>query len=98
MGDTDRLETRRKVFGRIVEQGPEASGSVSVKPGRASRFCLPRSKEISILPTWPQVFNFFDTPPVIELSPGQLSSDAGLSSFRGTVPSAYRPCTRSARG
>jgi hypothetical protein len=33
---------------------------------------------MSIPPAWPQVLDFFGTPPVIEPSPGQLSSDAGL--------------------
>ena len=31
---------------------------------------------------WPQVLNFFGTPLVIEPSPGQLSSDAGLLPIR----------------
>src|SRR5262249_46514336 len=31
---------------------------------------------------WPQVLDFFDTPIVIEPSPGQLSSDAGLLPIR----------------
>jgi hypothetical protein len=31
-----------------------------------------------ILSAWPQVLDFFGTPLVIEPSPGQLSSDAGL--------------------
>ena len=30
----------------------------------------------------PQVLDFFGTPPVIEPSPGQLSSDAGLLPVR----------------
>ena len=33
---------------------------------------------MSIPPVWPQVLDFFGTPLVIEPSPGQLSSDAGL--------------------
>jgi hypothetical protein len=32
--------------------------------------------------TWPQVLDFFGTPLVIEPSPGQLSSDAGLLPIR----------------
>jgi len=35
-----------------------------------------------IAPTWPQVLNFFGRPLVIESSPGQLSSDAGLLPIR----------------
>jgi hypothetical protein len=31
---------------------------------------------------WPQVLDFFDTPLVIEPSPGQLSGDAGLLPVR----------------
>jgi hypothetical protein len=37
---------------------------------------------MSVPPTWPQVLDFFGTPIVIEPSPGQLSSDAGLLSIR----------------
>ena len=33
-------------------------------------------------PAWPQVLDFFSTPLVIEPSPGQLSSDAGLLPIR----------------
>jgi hypothetical protein len=33
---------------------------------------------VSIPSAWPQVLDFFGTPLVIEPSPGQLSSDAGL--------------------
>jgi hypothetical protein len=33
---------------------------------------------VSIPAAWPKVLDFFGTPLVIELSPGQLSSDAGL--------------------
>jgi hypothetical protein len=35
-----------------------------------------------ILPAWPQVLDFFGTTLVIEPSPGQLSSDAGLLPVR----------------
>ena len=35
-----------------------------------------------VAPTWPQILNFFGTALVIEPSPGQLSSDAGLLSIR----------------
>jgi hypothetical protein len=37
---------------------------------------------MSIPPAWPQVLDFFGTPLVIEPSPGQLSSDAGLLPVR----------------
>jgi hypothetical protein len=37
---------------------------------------------MSIPPAWPQVLDFFSTPIVIEPSPGQLSSDAGLLPVR----------------
>jgi Transposase DDE domain group 1 len=37
---------------------------------------------VSIPPAWPQVLDFFGTPLVIEPSPGQLSSDAGLLPIR----------------
>ena len=37
---------------------------------------------MSIPPAWPQVLNFFGMPLVIEPSPGQLSSDAGLLPIR----------------
>ena len=37
---------------------------------------------MSIPSAWPQVLNFFGTPLVIEPSPGQLSSDAGLLPIR----------------
>jgi hypothetical protein len=33
---------------------------------------------MSVPPPWPQVLDFFAIPLVIEPSPGQLSSDAGL--------------------
>jgi hypothetical protein len=37
---------------------------------------------MSIPSAWPQVLDFFGTPLVIEPSPGQLSSDAGLLPIR----------------
>ena len=37
---------------------------------------------MSVPPTWPQVLDFFGTLIVIEPSPGQLSSDAGLLPVR----------------
>jgi hypothetical protein len=37
---------------------------------------------VSIPPVWPQVLDFFGTPLVIEPSPGQLTSDAGLLPIR----------------
>jgi len=37
---------------------------------------------MSIPPVWPQYLDFFGTPLVIEPSPGQLSSDAGLLPIR----------------
>ena len=37
---------------------------------------------MSIPAAWPQVLDFFGTPLVIEPSPGQLSSDAGLLPIR----------------
>jgi hypothetical protein len=37
---------------------------------------------MSIPPPWPQVLDFFGTPLVIEPSPGQLTSDAGLRPIR----------------
>src|SRR5262249_55346784 len=37
---------------------------------------------MSIPAAWPQCLDFFDTPIVIEPSPGQLSSDAGLLPIR----------------
>jgi hypothetical protein len=37
---------------------------------------------MSLPPTGPQVLDFFGTPLVIEPSPGQLSSDAGLLPIR----------------
>jgi hypothetical protein len=37
---------------------------------------------MSIPPAWPQVLDFFGTPFVIEPSPGQLASDAGLLPIR----------------
>jgi hypothetical protein len=37
---------------------------------------------VSIPPAWPQCLDFFDTPLVIEPSPGQLSGDAGLLPVR----------------
>jgi hypothetical protein len=37
---------------------------------------------MSIPPAWPQVLDFFGSPPVIEPSQGQLSSDAGLFPIR----------------
>jgi hypothetical protein len=37
---------------------------------------------MSVAPTWPQILNFFGTALVIEPSPGQLSSDAGLLPVR----------------
>jgi hypothetical protein len=37
---------------------------------------------MSIPRTWPQILDFFGTPLVIEPSPGQLSSDAGLLPIR----------------
>jgi hypothetical protein len=37
---------------------------------------------MSVPPAWPQVLDFFGTPLVIEPSPGQLSSDAGLLPVR----------------
>ena len=37
---------------------------------------------MSIPAAWPQVLDFFDTPLVIEPSPGQLSCDAGLLPIR----------------
>ena len=37
---------------------------------------------MSIPPAWPQVLDFFGTPLVIEPSPGQLSTDAGLLPIR----------------
>jgi hypothetical protein len=37
---------------------------------------------MSIPPTWPQILDFFGTPRVIEPSPGQFSSDAGLLPIR----------------
>ena len=37
---------------------------------------------MGIRPAWPQVLDFFGTPLVIESSPGQLSSDAGLLPIR----------------
>src|SRR5262245_58059588 len=37
---------------------------------------------MSIPPAWPQSLDFFGTPLVIEPSPGQLSSDAGLLPIR----------------
>ena len=37
---------------------------------------------MSIPAAWPQVLDFFATSPVIEASPGQLSSDAGLLPIR----------------
>ena len=39
---------------------------------------------------WPQVLDFFGTPLVIEASPGQLSSDAGLHSC--SLPPAPERC------
>ena len=37
---------------------------------------------MSLPDVWPQVLSFFGTPLVIESSPGQLSSDAGLLPIR----------------
>ena len=37
---------------------------------------------MSVPAPWPQVLDFFGTPLVIEPSPGQLSSDAGLLPIR----------------
>jgi len=37
---------------------------------------------MSIPPAWPQCLDFFGTSLVIEPSPGQLSSDAGLLPIR----------------
>src|SRR5262245_17097728 len=37
---------------------------------------------MSIPAAWPQVLSFFGTPLVVEPSPGQLSSDAGLLPIR----------------
>jgi hypothetical protein len=41
-----------------------------------------RRQQMSIPTAWPQVLDFFGTPLVIEPSPGQLSSDAGLLPIR----------------
>src|SRR5215475_7723456 len=49
---------------------------------RATSFPQPRRQFMSVPPTWPQCLDFFDTPIVIEPSPGQLSSDAGLLPIR----------------
>ena len=43
---------------------------------------LPTGLSMSIAATWPQCLSFFGTPLVIEPSPGQLSSDAGLLPIR----------------
>jgi hypothetical protein len=37
---------------------------------------------MSVPPAWPEVLDFFGTPLVIEPSPGQLSTDAGLLPIR----------------
>jgi hypothetical protein len=37
---------------------------------------------MSVPASWPQVLDFFATPLVIEPSPGQLASDAGLLAIR----------------
>ena len=45
-------------------------------------FSVPRRAPLSIPSAWPQVLDFFGTPLVIEPSPGQFSSDAGLVPIR----------------
>jgi hypothetical protein len=45
---------------------------------RADSFPPPGGQPMSVPPAGPQVLNLFGTPPAIELSPGQLSGDAGL--------------------
>src|SRR5690349_7281288 len=42
----------------------------------------PRRMPMSLPPAWPQILGFLGTPLVIEPSPGQLSSDAGLLPVR----------------
>jgi hypothetical protein len=41
---------------------------------------------VSIPSAWPQVLDFFATPLVIELSPSQLATDAGLLPIRHEAP------------
>src|SRR5262249_37694015 len=45
-------------------------------------FPLSRRQPMSIPSAWPQTLDFFGTPLVIEASPGQLTSDAGLLPVR----------------
>jgi hypothetical protein len=44
---------------------------------RCQVFSFPLGLTMSIAIAWPQCLAFFDTPLVIEPSPGQLSGDAG---------------------
>jgi hypothetical protein len=49
---------------------------------RCQVFSFPPGLTMSIAPAWPHWLAFFGTPLVIEPSPGQLSSDAGLLPIR----------------
>jgi hypothetical protein len=44
---------------------------------------------MNISAPWPQVLDFLGTPLVIEPSPGQLSSDAGLLAVRQPDPAPH---------
>src|SRR5262245_19568028 len=64
-------------------QGSELLAPVARPTRGATRSCPQSRRQPMSVPTaWPQVLDFFGTPIVIESSPGQLSSDAGLLPIR----------------
>src|SRR5262245_20788585 len=88
IGVTPRLDHAGDVLALLREQVREPSPSVRAEPGELpGSGSVHRRQPLSIPPAWSQILPFFETPLVIEPSPGQRSGDAGL---RPVNPSGRR--------
>src|SRR5207302_6877841 len=90
IGGTDKIENPAEILRLDPGTGPESLTGVRVEPDESpGSFPFPRRQSLSIPAAWPECLDFFDTPLVIEPSPGPGTRNTALVSPR--VRTAARP-------